>query len=889
MSKEIVLKPQGIITEPNKVGQFPAGAFSSASNCAIRSFGLPEQVGVLVANRALLPFNVVGGCYVVTDGPFTVILAECGALGFWYALSIYVTSYNSVATQVQPVDGFIATRLTNDERTAVLLQRNRLILCTTLRSYVLDYQITSLPQIIPTGWRTCGISQGGILSRSFSTTPSDDGGVLLPETHMSACIQFRQKHYDGYELISPPSVPYDFANLSATNAQIPSVWSTYGAILYYGPAASIYRFETKVDIYRTRAQSVGFDSINIKYLPIATGSSFYLSKSDDKTTDSVTVTDGTMANALGEALLTNVAVSGAAALPLPPPPAKTATVFRGYAFYGNRWDSAQVTLLNPYFWGTIFMDTSSIAVRRYGIGSRYFPTGTAVNGSPTLTALASTDGIVEGQQISLYRDDTNAFLINSVVLSKTGTTLTMTSNSTYSGAIFAFADDVVVMNGISVSAANSPQSFAQRINFAFGNTVDATAVGLEPQSSKSNPNAYPNFVPTGGITIRMRTNSSIQLRATNGDNYSPRLNEWDNGPSFYTEFKGQQKENSFCWSEENQPENCPPANFAYAGSGQLHKLIATRDCLWIFCSDGLFRLSGNGGSVGDGYDWVIDPVDPSLTIVNPSCAVVHREYVFAYTNRGLVSISSEGIVRELSDGRINPVNQNGRFLDNRPWRTSQPNGVNTVGSTAAWMVADSANDEIWLRGYFGVELIWVYNVKTDTFCVRQPTLYGTSMPTLGVYNSGLQEVLLVFAGRNSVATTYQAGSPSYEEMRIAFQPIYGSGPTGSHTQKHWQDFQISFRTPQTQSNVPVTVLSGNNNPLTLGPRNIPASSTIGTSFSVTPSREVARVGFTIPRNFPAVSNALSFGVVVGASSNSAQAIEAISVNYIDFSDQRVVR
>ena len=37
MSQQLVAKPQGIISEPNKVGQFPPGAFAFASNCAIRS------------------------------------------------------------------------------------------------------------------------------------------------------------------------------------------------------------------------------------------------------------------------------------------------------------------------------------------------------------------------------------------------------------------------------------------------------------------------------------------------------------------------------------------------------------------------------------------------------------------------------------------------------------------------------------------------------------------------------------------------------------------------------------------------------------------------------------------------------------------------------------
>lgn len=878
MSQQLVVKPQGIITEPNKVGQFPMGAFANATNLAIRSFGSVEQVEQwsVAGNLSGTPF---GAGYALANRSITAFIVEIGSSQNWTIKWFWFNENTGLTTTGFAVIGSpFNSSISRYGRTGMVLLRNRLIICGSADAFAFDFIGDDDGEFVSIeGPRLCGLFQPGITTRGSQTTAEADGGVLGPNKHITACATMRVIFADGYELVSLPSMLWDFANLSTTLTQVPAFYSIDTDVLY-GTANRKF----KIDLYRTREQSVGYDAINNKYLPISNGSSFYLAKTVDRTGSATGITDTTLASALGEALITNLASGGAAALPCPPVPSKTAAEFRGHAFYANRLDPAEVTLLNPYFWGVI-PQTAPVQLATYGIGFRVFTAGAATNASPTVTGLVNTTGVVAGQNLIYRRTDTGATVMTGQVLSKTGTTITSTVNSSYTGSVTATSEDVIEFSGTRIGAGASASAFAIGLDAFFFN-VDCTAVALEPQTSIPGVGIYPGFAPTGGLRIRSRGYNPITLRATNGDNYSPTLPAIS-APVLTIDPTPQL--NGYAWSENNEPENCPPANYAFAGAGEIYKTIATRDCLWFFCSDGLYRLSGNGGDVANGYDWVLDPVDPKLVLHNQNCAVVHREFVYAYTNRGLVSIDSEGTVRELSDGRINPTSRDtSGKLPNRSWTVEIDNVVN---DQAVWMVADTVNDEIWLRiGFFdnNPKQIWIYNTKTDTFCIRIPTLYSPrEVPTLGVYNQGQQLVYTLFTGRTGIHIPNNNVSSSlrnYEELFAATQPIYGGSKTASHTLKHWQDVQFSFKTPQSAAGAVLTF------------RGTSGGSQIARTIPVVtgqPNAESARLGFTVWRNFPGTSNAFSFSFFIGATTGSFAPVtlEGYSVNFVDFTEQRAVR
>jgi hypothetical protein len=884
MSKQIIVKPQGVVTEPNKVGQFPPGAFARSVNCGIRSFGIAEQVEKWISLGSLGGGSVVGGSYAVTDGPLNVFLYEITIGTTWRICAFRATAFGEYQFALGALGAEIGAAITNDGRTGILLMRQRLIITAPTRSFAVDLYDDPVTGNLTFGSiRRCGLTQPALYSRAATNGVSTDAAMIAPEHHFSATTQLRLKQPDGYELLSPFALPTDYANFSSTLPQILSTWSLYVRVDTDGPSSS-YKYEA--DVFRTRSQSIGYDSVNNKYIPVSTGSSFYLAKSYPKTNvgDAIlSVPDSTMPNALGEALLTNVSVGGASALPVPPVPSKTCAVFRGHAFYAHRFDPATLILQSPFFWGVMNTATATAAQLANGVGERLTTGVTVTNGSPTITGFPNTSGVKQGQEIIARRTDNNVTVLTGTVVSSTGTTVTASVNSSYSGSVYVYVVDVIEINGFVMQITN-PQALALDIianASALARDLDMTAVGLEPLR-KDSPGVYPAFVHTGGITFRMRTSAPLVVRATNGANYSPSLPEYT---ATAKTISGTWQKNGYSWSENNEPENCPPSNYAFCGVGEIYKVVSTRDCLWFFASDGLFRLSGNGGSVGDGYDWVLDPVDSTLSLCNTNCAAVYREYVYAYTNRGVVSISSEGVVREVSNGRINPAGVAEWSLPPRPW--------GGVGSPSAarqrWLVADVFNDEILVQSYIdpmglGTLKIWAYNVKTDTWTVRIPSLYPGEFPITPVYCSGFESVHALYQGRSTLAASKAPGNSSeFEPMSITFQPIYGAGATAAHTQKHWQDLQISFKTPVYVDDVTCSVDFANT---------VAVTRTIPSTPSGYPVAEDSRVGFTVPRNAPALANALSFSVDVSATvEDDAEpiALEAISIDYIDFTDQRVRR
>jgi len=911
MSKQIIAKPQGIITEPNKVGQFAAGtstisssfaagAFATGANFAIRSFGTVEQVAKF-QEELTMPGVTVGGAYYATDGDDVALLVELTTRGTWYAILFHRDvsgSASSITRQVtSPWNGYV----TADGNTGLLLMRNRLIVTAPIRSFVIDFYPDQgfSPTGSASGPRNTGLPQIYFINRTSQTeTTANIGGVMPPNTHISAVPQLRSaSQIEDYELLSPPPVPYDFANTSTTQTQTSSSW-TIGTPLHVNnrPADSVDIIY--VDVYRTREQSTGYDSVNNKYAPIATGSSFYKSGSSPVFSGTPLISDDTQNEALGESLLTNTSASGAAALPIPPVPSKTCAPFKGYGFYANRFDPATLVLQNPYYWGTI-TQSSTFSARLNGVGVRLYSGGSATSGSANVSAPGGDyTGFKIGQDFIVRRADTNAVVLNGTI---TGTNsgagpITASTTSSYTGSVNLEAYDELLVNGVRVRADFSPQLFAANLSAAFGDKLDVFASGIEPQKtydSSSTVGVYPSYVPSGGITIRLRTNDTLDVKATNGGSYIPQLTEYNNGQTVYGVVYGKQQSNAVAWSELNEPESCPPGNYVFVGKGTIFKMVPTRDCLWIFCSDGLYRLSGTGGSAADGYDWVIDPVDTGLILAGQNCAVAHREYVYAYTNRGFVSISSEGTVRPLSDGRINPSIKTWPRLSNSTWSQISDNAIDG-GGDSLWVAVDAAFDDILIRFRdggltLGYAAIWVYNVKTDAWSFRQPSLYGdSSTPTLGFYSGANQTIFGIYAGRNKVVRTTprpDIDPGNYEAMTFTSQPIYGGKPDGAHTQKHWQDVEITFRSPQTNSGSSITIGAPFGN--VQQSRTIPTTPN-GAGQSIA---DAVAVGFTVARNHPAMASSFTFEVTVDSPPSGGQpfAIEAISVNYIDFSDERKVR
>lgn len=897
MSTQVIVKAQGIVTEPNKVGQFAPGACKSVVNCAIRSFGEMQSVQkwrstTYYANS--FPVMANGGAYAMSEDRLSVFLKETST-DTWKM--VVIDGLSGFATQLTINASPYGTMISSAGRTAIILFRNRLIICGMVRSFA--YDIFPNPSSAPTviGPRDCGLYQPCIFGRN--NAGNDGSGTksyFLAGTHFCGSMVLKNTHSDGYEVISPPAFPIDIPNLSGVN-QCGSLWGVATQVTS-GTIPSQHKYE--VQIYRTRSQSNGYDGTTNTYTPVACGSSFYLAKKIDRTGYSQSnILEVAMQNNLGEALYTNNAVQGAAAVAYPPPSAKCSASFKGHVFYANRFDPAAVTLLTPYYWGTNGDALGNSNFSRFMIGSRQYVNQTSTNGSPNVFGFFF-DGLQLGQQVYVMNHSTgvgvgSGLIINFIIGGTRATNgIVLDSNVTFTGTVDVEVDDLLEVNGYVYNVGYGADYFARSATSNFtGLDFDITAVAVEPQTSNVQAGAYPDSAPTGGTFIRMRTNASITLRGTNGSNYSPEL------PLIADPVKtipGKQQENAFSWSENNQPEYVPTANYAFCGQGEIRQIIDTRDGLWFWCSDGLYRLSGTGGSVGDGYDWAIDPVDPNITLCYANACVSHREYIYAHTSRGFVAVSSEGIIRELSDGRVNNSVSDNLFsepvLENRPWR--EANLVAASGDPGAgpnvWVRADVRNDDVLIRSPIAGDInsaIFAYNTKTDSFVTRSPSaLNNNDPPVVATYNTYSQRLYSLAGDTGLIMSDDGVG---FEDMAFRIQPLFGrTAPESAYTKKHWQDVNFSFR-PPVRAAITIFIQWGDivNGLLPLQQRTLPINYA-----NIMP--ESSRVGFSVPRGAPALANTLAFDVTItgmGSVSGATGAItlEGFQVSYVDFSDERLQR
>lgn len=102
------------------------------------------------------------------------------------------------------------------------------------------------------------------------------------------------------------------------------------------------------------------------------------------------------------------------------------------------------------------------------------------------------------------------------------------------------------------------------------------------------------------------------------------------------------------WSKEGLPEAVPGTHFATIGSERhpIKRIISTRDAVFVFKSDGVWRVTASGPS-----SVRIDEHDQTLNLLHPDTAVALDDKVYCLTNQGVVAVGDGGKLA-LSDSSI---------------------------------------------------------------------------------------------------------------------------------------------------------------------------------------------------------------------------------------------
>jgi len=147
-------------------------------------------------------------------------------------------------------------------------------------------------------------------------------------------------------------------------------------------------------------------------------------------------------------------------------------------------------------------------------------------------------------------------------------------------------------------------------------------------------NLDPNAIP-GQITIRNRDASDTDIVVT-----SSRTTCWLQGDSFPRTFTVERSPNRIYISKFSEPEAVPSLNFIDVGDedDEITAMVASRDHLFIFKNDGIFRLTGEIVS-----SFRVDPHDNTAKLLAPRSARLLNNQIYCLTDQGVASVSNVGV------------------------------------------------------------------------------------------------------------------------------------------------------------------------------------------------------------------------------------------------------
>lgn len=485
----------------------------------------------------------------------------------------------------------------------------------------------------------------------------------------------------------------------------------------------------------------------------------YTVKLDSTHSDTIHIVDKMTneARVYGAQLYTNAEQQGEQSNGTCPPTARDVAVFRDTTFYANRAAFPEITVtvrgpLTAGFAANLFSE----ADRTQGVGTRQFNTvyGNPIvltNGSAVVTTAASLAGIVPGQLIVVGAGVNQLF--TSIVSVGAGT-FTMANVWPYATAAVAY--------GVVQDAYKLHVYYADGTNQTYYNSVSPAS-----EFTSTDYAAYPpapglrifgpfiNYpVPAEGREVlftfiypAIKRVLYFELCLTNGQNYSPAYTG-----NFLTATEplkslSDTRPNRLFFSKTGQPEEVPVNNLVDVGAGTVLKMAPTQSALLCLCTDGLWRVTG------DGTSWQVNQVDPTVTLLHPSCLTTLNNQIYGWVEDGLALIGEDG-AQTISTDAVGP--------DIRSWATT----IKGWGAPYFWgpsMMGDRFWNEVWLNVYRAYSTgaggpdsvtTLVYNTDSKNFTRLQAPLFSNM-----VYSPDANRLVtsvFVSGSPNNIALTVQS-------------------------------------------------------------------------------------------------------------------------------------
>lgn len=838
MSQQIVVQPLGLITQPNQYGQYPDGALSLAENVVFRRPGCLEQAPGIGGGSFFGAANDQVHKQISLPGGITAAVLANVAQTAW---GVFVNA--GQCNTPSGISGGVGT-FSGTGRISPVYVRSRVFLNALRGALVIDNPAVAVPM------RHAGLPQP--LNTNFGAVTLN-GGPIPNAGAVTYAAVFRRDYPDGYTLVSKPSIAACRPNQTglACGYSLRFAMIT-GCGVAAGDIIELYRSDTVLNALSNTDAGQTLKLVQT-----------YTITAGDITAQFADVLDKTGASGLsgslnvtsGRSLYSNPGLEGAGQVNRLPEPADCVELFKNFTFYGSITERPQFKISVAAGIGVEFTSGANAYFRDNGVGARTIA-GTVTNGNATITGISAVDilGLAVGQ---VYGSGSGgaSFPGGTSVTVVGGTSITMSAPATGSGTGITLFDVLEVAG----------------VGLIYGSLLDLFTGGLGTRAVELTANQtilLNSFIPaeSASLTVTVEpqrfssfSSTGFTVRATNGQNFIPPLPSF---PAAARVLSATKRTNILRWSKDSEPEHCPPENELFVGTGSILAMCATRNAMWIFCSDGLWRLSGEGGQ------WRVDQLSQTLIISAPQACCAFNESVYAYTNRGFVRIDDDGVA-EISDGVVGNLLPGPEYLE----------------TVSVWCCTNEASNEVVIRaaptildqgGYY------VYSTKYNAW--SHITFFaGAIVATAASYAryslSGTEAITFSFTnpgGQPGFGQPWNSGA--LLAPRIALQPLFAGSPAKV---KQWISATYIFDDSMGPANRNVT-------PIWNGVDATAAAFTaIGLSAFAGYVGE-SRLTFLVPRRTPAIAPAIAPGFFM-TSASPGMRLFGLVLRYKELAEQSMRR
>ncbi len=689
MGKSIDFSPAGLWTDPNPVADAPRGAMLVAKNVVMRRKGLVEP-------RKGFPVSTTASATKAGNGEDTQKLFEGG--GELYAYLKYEAGgtfhLNRVTGAGAPVEVSASLPAANIGR--------QLPATLPSGSDVIFTGLNNIQVISGDTVRRAGIARPGTAAAEENTSGT---GFLSPDSSLAYRIVLVRKR-NGRTERSAPSERFLY-RYDPGGGGLPDVNVN---VRLQASILNVFEDGDTIEVYRTRT-ATPFTSDPGDEMFLVTSREF--ANVAAFTGSGSLMADNVPDSGLGAALYTNASQEGILAANNVPPYAVDVERYGGAVWYANSREAhcwaGLLTEYHPHDESITAPVHPAAPAAEDGFHQRKTTVGDGLAGNNKLYNLTPAE--VAGIRVGMVMvtatggasgaSSTHLYVTGFEDNGGAGYNVLLTgepSGAPFSNVEYVFSDCVKI---------DGTPYYPFRVT---GGTLDSydleTATALLMQSFE-----------TGGFDVTAASLSPGQLfvcRSTYEDDdmsievTAPAITHGMAALTDTTELASHPARMYF--SKYHQPEAVPGTNFLDVGDRTkgIVRAISTRDALWVFKEDGLYRVGGEVNQFGAGGSWRVDLIDPELRLLAPDSPAVVGSAVFAWTNYGVVRLSGISTIRRISDDRI------GNRL-----REQQSYLLGSATRPLSFGVPNNKDNEYILGfpedGGSRTSTLFVYNEKTDTW------------------------------------------------------------------------------------------------------------------------------------------------------------------------------